>query len=121
MTETTQQNPERDLPEPRYKVLKQTVDTESVKQWLVETHFTHTVRVLGSVEDGKVKPPQYGETNHVLVTQRDEKLEIGGEIKTFRETSVYAADENGEFYNAAMYAAPGIQEIWAAMYAIGEI
>lgn len=118
---TEQLSPTRDIPAPRFEVIRQTEDTAETRQWLVKCHFQHPVRVLGLIEDGKVQPPQFGETEHVLVTQRNLLIEFDDEKRDFQETTVYASDEDGNFYNAALYVAPGIREIWEAMYAIGEI
>ena len=119
---TNEQVPERDIPAPQYEVLKQTIDTEETQQWLVKCRDNHTIRAIGIVEDGKVLPPQYGETDHVLVTQRTSTVETNdGEKRDFQETTVYASDEGGNFYNAALWVTPGIHEIWEAMFAIGEI
>ena len=112
--------PERDIPAPQYEIVEQTMSTEKVDQWLVKCQNQHIVRVLGVVGDS-TKPPVIGETDYVLVTQRRDSLEVDGETKHFSETTVFASDENGEFYNAALYVTPGIAEIWEVMFAIGEI
>lgn len=113
-----------DLPEPKFEVLKKTLEQKSEKsavhQWLVKTRDKHLVRIIPAepVENGKVKPVQYGAADHVLVTTR---YEDHGERGVFAETSVYGSNADGDFYNAPLYVTPGVREVWEAMYAIGEM
>lgn len=120
MTETVSHT--REIPEPQFEILKKTLEEvgehEEVHQWHVKTKRKHNVRIIHPVESGKVKPPQYGGTDHVLVTTRLARL---GDHGTYAETTVYGSDPAGEFYNAPLYVTQGIREVWEAMYAIGEL
>ena len=122
MTDITTATPERDLPEPQYVILKKTMENKTdageTHQWLVKTKLQHPVRVIHPPQDGKVKPPQFGRTDHVLVTTRYEKIK---DDLVFAETTVYGSDENGTFFNAPIYVCPAVREVWEAMWAIGEI
>lgn len=113
---------EREYPEPKYKILRKELETVKddlqVHQWLVETQHKHVVRIVEPPEDGKVKPPRYGKTNHVLVTTRWERVQDGVE---YAETTVYASNEEGNFFPAALYVTNSVREVWEAMFAIGEI
>ena len=119
------ETPERDLPVPKYEIVKMTMDETTehghVKQWLVKTQHKHLARIIHPVKDGKVKPPSYGSTDHVLVTTRTYKMMHKGESVGYEETTVYASDKDGDFFNAVMYAATKELELWEVMFAIGEI
>lgn len=121
MTETALA--ERDLPQPKYVIVKKTMETKNDKteihQWLVKTEHKHVVRIIHPITDGKVKPPTYGRTDHVLVTTRYEKF--SDDLPPFAETTLFGSDENETFFNAPLYVTPGIREVWEAMYSIGEV
>lgn len=123
MTQTL--NREEEFPAPKYEVLKKVQETSTekgkVEQWLVKCQHKHMVRIIHPVQNDKVRPPSYGQTEHVLVTQRTETVTHNDETKTFTQTTVYASSADGDFYDAVMYAAPGILDMWQIMYAIGEI
>ncbi len=121
MTETALA--ERDLPQPKFVILKKTMenktDTGETHQWLVKTDRKHVVRIIHPITDGKVKPPTFGRTDHVLVTTRYEKF--SDDVPPYAETTVYGSDADGAFFNAPLYVTPGIREVWEAMYSIGEV
>lgn len=116
------QNHTRDLPVPKYEIMQKIADakteTGSTEQWLIKTKHLHTIRVLPEIKNGKVMPTKYGETNHVVVTAVEHILPNG---KRHRETTVFASDEAGTFYNAPMYVTTGLREVWEVMFAIGEV
>ena len=126
MTETAT----RDIPQPGYKILKKTFETHQdnteTHQWLVQLGNKRNIRLAPSTQDGKVKPPQYGNTEHVTVTTNFVDL---GENGVWSQTNVYATDENETFYDALVYAAPGIlvnpsevdETMKFVMFAIGEV
>ena len=119
----------RDIPQPGYKILKKTFENKhsdgETHQWLIETQFAHTIKVTHPVTDGKVKPPQFVSTKHVLVTTNYKDL---GENGHHANTTVYATDEDETFYDAPLYVAPGIlvdpdqieETMRFVMFAIGE-
>lgn len=123
MLETAERYEE--LPKPEYEVIKMTLDNStddrSEKQWLVKTKHKHLARIIHPVQDGKVKPPSFGQTDHVLVTVRKQTTKHNGEQHKFEQTSVFASDADGTFYDAMLYCVPRTLDMHEIMFAIGEI
>lgn len=117
----TEQTHTRDLPAPKYEIVqadaKVEADGESHQEWLIKTANKHLIKLLPSV-NGEGGFAKYGETDHVSVTHTNKTLPNG---KQFRQTSVFASDADGTFYNAPIYVTAGLLEIWQVMFAIGEV
>lgn len=114
----TEQAHTRDIPAPRYEIVSEQaneVEGESHHEWLIRTANKHLIKMLPGANGGF---PQYGETDHVTVSQTRKTLPNG---RVFLQTTVYASDADGTFYNAPIYVVPGNLEIWQVMFAIGEV
>lgn len=121
------ENANETLPAPQWELVKTLVDNENVKQVLIKCQNSKLFKLIDPLpgKDGKVRPPVYGRTEHVLVTVRTERFKRDGEDgeveETFTSTRVTASDEDGEWYNADLYMSNTYQELWQVMFAIGEV
>ena len=115
--------PERDIPAPKYVIVNKSADIkrengDRLQEWLVKLENPIVIRLLPGIEDDKMKPERFGETDHVMVATVTKAVHSG---KVLNQTTVYASDENGTFYNAPIYVSPGVLDMWQVMFALGEI